>query len=887
MTPDYQSQKDITGLRQVEQELRLRLTQQEAVARLGQQALHSTEIEPFFQEAANQVVQILAADYCEILELPPDTDQLILRAGVGWQPGYVGQALLEAGFGSQGGFTIQAGVPVIVEDLPAEKRFSPPVLLLDHGVISGMTVIIPGVEQPYGILGVHTRSRRVFSHHDANFLQNVANLLASAITRLAIEQQMRTNRDQLAVVLEGIDEGITVQDRLGRLVFANDQAAQLSGFTNRVELLDTPVSEIMQKFEILDEHGTALQLERLPGRRALLGEKNVSEIVRFRIVETGEEHWSMVRASPVFGPTGQVEFAVNIFQDITDLKRSEQTKGFLAELGERFASTMDYNVILDEITRMVVANLADWCAVYLLETGKISIQMTVAHSNPEKLAWARKLQENYPPDPETDKGLYQVLHSGEPQYYPEISAAMLEASARDEQHLNILRSLGLCSAMILPMQARGHTLGAITLVWAESNRRFGEREIYLGNELAWRAALAIDNVRLYQEASTLNAELETKVTRRTAQLERMIENLRAEISQRQQAEKELVKNETLFSELFEVSPDAIFLVDQDGLIVRYNAQVKEMFGYGRAELAGQPIEMLLPERFRSRHVQYRDAYQKSPRIRSMGADLELFGRRKNGDEFPVDVTLGPVNIEDDWLVICAVRDITMQKRIQAELAEVQHRLMDSQEAERLVLAQELHDTTIQELFSISFHLDELKRDISNANLNIMEKELHESEEMIQRAIFGLRNICSELRPPTLTPFGLEQAILSHLERFQELHPEITVHKELTQDGQLLNERLRLSLFRIYQHAVSNVARHAQAKQLWVRMSLDSEQVTLEIQDDGIGFVLPSRWVDLARQGHLGLVGTRERVNAIGGKLAIISTPGKGLLLRVTAPLESK
>ena len=190
---------------------------------------------------------------------------------------------------------------MIVEDLLTEKRFSPPVLLSDHNVTSGMTVIIPGVKQPYGILGVHTRSKRIFSQHDANFLQNVANLLASAITRMAIEQQLRTNRDQLAVVLEGIDEGITVQDRQGQLVYANDLAAKLTGFENRVKLLDTPVSEIIQKFKILDEYGTALPIERLPGRRALLGEKNVSEIVRFRIVETGEEHWSILRASPVFG----------------------------------------------------------------------------------------------------------------------------------------------------------------------------------------------------------------------------------------------------------------------------------------------------------------------------------------------------------------------------------------------------------------------------------------------------------------------------------------------------------------------------------------------------------------------------------------------------------
>jgi PAS domain S-box-containing protein len=605
MTPDNRSQNELKDFKQVELELRARLFQQEAVARLGQQALHSSDIEPFFQEAANQVVQILAADYCEILELSPGTDQLILRAGVGWLPGYVGQAILRAGIGSQAGFTIQAGVPVIVENLPAEKRFTPPILLLDHGVTSGMTVIIPGKERPYGILGVHARSRRVFSNHDANFLQNVANLLASAITRLAIEKELITNRDQLAVVLEGIGEGITVQDQQGRLVFANDLAAQLSGYENRVQMMDTPVAEIVQKFVILDERGEVIPLERLPGRRALLGEENASEVVRFRILESGEEHWSIIRASPVFGPTGRVEFAVNIFQDITDLKRSEQAQSFLAELGERFVSAMDYTAMLDEITRKAVASLADWCAVYLLKAGEAPIQMTVAHSHPEKLAWARKLQENYPPDPESDRGLYQVLQSGEPQYYEEITEAMLQASARDAEHLSILRSLGLCSAMILPMQARGHILGAITLVWAESRRRFGEQEIYLGNELARRAALAIDNVRLYQEASSLNSELEAKVARRTIQLERMIENLRAEISQRQQAEKELVKNETLFSDLFELSPDAIFLVDEQGLIVRHNAQVKEMFGYGRAELAGRPIETLLPERFRRRHVQYR------------------------------------------------------------------------------------------------------------------------------------------------------------------------------------------------------------------------------------------------------------------------------------------
>jgi len=886
MDQTNRSRDALAHLTEVEQELRARLAQQEAIARLGQQALHSSDLDQIIQEAVNQVVHILGTEYCEVLELLPEKEQLVLKAGYGWKPGYVGHAWLEAGFGSQGGFTIQAGEPVIVEDLQTEKRFSAPALLLDHGVISGMTVIIPGREMAYGILGVHTKSRRIFSPHDANFLQNVANLLASSITRRSIEQQLRTSRDQLAVVLEGITEGITVQDRMGRLVYANDTAAKLLGFSSRSEMLTTPVSEIVQKFEILDEQGDRLPIERLPGRRVLQGEAEAYEIVRFRIVETGEERWSSVRASAVFGSTMEVELAVNIFQDITDLKRDQQAQRFMAEIGDMLvSSSMDYQSRLEAVAGMAVGSLADWCVVHLNEPGKGVQQIAVAHNDPEKIALTRQLQERYPPDPESDRSVYQVLRSGEPVYFPEISDAMLKATARDSEHLRMMRSLGLHSAMILPMMARDQALGAITLVWAESKHQYGKRELFLGKELARRAALAIDNVRLYQEASSLNAELEAKVARRTAQLERMIDNLRAEIAQRQKAEKELLKNETLFSDLFELSPDAIFLVDRDGMIMRINARVEEVFGFDRSELLGQSIDGLLPDYFRTRHIEHRESYLESPQLRSMGADLEQFGRRKNGDEFPVEVMLGPVKIEDDWLVIYAVRDITERKRIQAELAEVQHRLIDSQEVERLRLAQELHDNTIQELFSLSYLLDDIERSLSRESKEEIEKKLRDSKEMVQHTILGLRNIAGELRPPSLAPFGLEQAIRSHLERFQELHPEITIHQELTHDGQFLEEHLRLSLFRIYQNAVSNVARHAQAEQLWVRLSLDSQQVVLEIQDDGKGFGMPTRWIELARQGHLGLIGTRERVTAIGGQMAVVTSPGKGMLVRVTVPLK--
>ena len=223
----------------------------------------------------------------------------------------------------------------------------------------------------------------------------------------------------------------------------------------------------------------------------------------------------------------------------------------------------------------------------------------------------------------------------------------------------------------------------------------------------------------------------------------------------------------------------------------------------------------------------------------MGPGFELSGRRKSGEEFPVDVVLSPVKVGDDWLVISVVRDISEQKSTQAELAEVQHRLFDSQEAERLILAQELHDGTIQELFSINFQLAEVSNDAINEGLPELGKKILSASEMTKSVIHGLRNISRNLRPPALAPFGLEQAIFSHLEQFQKLHPELDIHTELQADRQLLEKNLRLVLFRIYQNAVSNVARHAQAQQLWVRLEFDEQQVKLEVEDDGKGFKVPN------------------------------------------------
>jgi signal transduction histidine kinase len=231
-------------------------------------------------------------------------------------------------------------------------------------------------------------------------------------------------------------------------------------------------------------------------------------------------------------------------------------------------------------------------------------------------------------------------------------------------------------------------------------------------------------------------------------------------------------------------------------------------------------------------------------------------------------------------VVGISRDITERKQMAAELAEVQHRLVENLERERIHLAQELHDGPVQDLYGISFRLNELAEALRGEPVRA---QLAAVQGDIQQVIQTLRATFSELRPPTLAPFGLEKAIRSHAEQFQALHPELKLELQLNPDDQTLPERVRLALFRIYQEALNNIVRHAGAQQVAIRLNLATEEVILEVQDDGGGFEIPRRWVALARRGHLGLVGISERTEAIGGQLQIVSAPGSGTLIRVAAP----
>lgn len=186
----------------VETTLRRRSLQQAVVAQFGQRALSGPPLGLLFDEAVRDIAATLEVELCKVLELDPDRHEFLLRAGIGWRPDLVGSARVPAGMDSQAGFTLNSQGPIIVTDFRKETRFGGPMLLHDHGVVSGMSVVIPGGDRPFGVLGAHTRSRRPFTKDDINFLQAMANLLAAAIARDHAERELRRHRDDLEGLVE-------------------------------------------------------------------------------------------------------------------------------------------------------------------------------------------------------------------------------------------------------------------------------------------------------------------------------------------------------------------------------------------------------------------------------------------------------------------------------------------------------------------------------------------------------------------------------------------------------------------------------------------------------------------------------------------------------------
>jgi PAS domain S-box-containing protein len=322
----------------------------------------------------------------------------------------------------------------------------------------------------------------------------------------AVETRLR-----LAVIVELSDDAIISKDLTGRIESWNAGAERIFGYTE-AEAVGQHITIILPP-ELREEEEDIL-------RRLQAGER-IEHFETVRVDKQGRRISVSLSISPIKDAEGRIIGASKIARDITERKRAEEERlrllenerrareeaeaaqrraAFLAESGTVLSSALDYQTTVAGVARMVVPGLADWCRVDLLDERGVIRRLAVAHADPSKVKWAEELGRRYPTDPEAVHGVPHVLRTGESELYTDITDEMLVQAAKDDEHLRIMREVGFTSAMIVPLTARGRTVGAISLISTESGRRYGPEDLAFAEELARRCAQAIDNARLYGEA---------------------------------------------------------------------------------------------------------------------------------------------------------------------------------------------------------------------------------------------------------------------------------------------------------------------------------------------------------------------------------------------------
>jgi PAS domain S-box-containing protein len=338
----------------------------------------------------------------------------------------------------------------------------------------------------------------------------LAGRAALAIDNARLFSDLQRVEQRLEAILASLAEAVTVVDRQGRTVFANQAAADLLGVRSPADLTGAPSGSIMPRFIVLDGQGRELDLHQMPTLRLFAGERVEPLLVRNIVPGTGEERWLLIRSSPIEDRgTGLVRYAVNVFENITEVKRAELAESFMAEASRLLASSMDYGETLRQIARLAVPQIADWCAVDVLdERGELE-RVATHHADPAKLALIERLERDYRPALDEQSGVPEVIRTGQAKIFTDIGPEALAGYARDAEHLELLRAIDASAAIIVPLAAPARTIGALTLVSSQSTRRLTRADLGLAVRLGRRAGTAVESARLYTERTRIARTLES------------------------------------------------------------------------------------------------------------------------------------------------------------------------------------------------------------------------------------------------------------------------------------------------------------------------------------------------------------------------------------------
>jgi PAS domain S-box-containing protein len=861
---------DMTERVRAEEEIGVRVRQQDAVAHVGQLALSNMELPALMNEIARQVAMTLDVEFVKILERLPDDRGLLLRAGTGWRDGLVGTAVLSAGLESQGGYSLAASSPVIVADLRRETRFRAATLLRDHQVISGMTVIIPGErDQPYGVLGAHSKRERQFSVHDINFLQSIANVLAAAIQRRQVEQMLASARDDLERRVEertaelaranqslrdeivermGVEGALRESEAQYRMLFernplsawvfdinsrqimaANETAVWQYGYT-REEFLRMTIDDLHPR----DEGTRVLDYaEQFPPETAYIGvwkhckqDETVIDVEIFVYEVLFQGRWARLVLA----------------NDITERRRAEQEFRLLESITRAVSEARDLETALYAVVRHI-CETTGWAVgeAWLPGSGPDRLVCSRAGYSIDSVfdafrreAWQQELQ--------TGQGLigraWSVKH---PVWVPDVTIDDGFGRA------TLARDAGVRAGTAFPVLAEGEIVALLAFFLREP-RREDERLVKLVSTIAAQLGLAI---------------------------------------QRKRAEELLRKSELQLSEAQHLAHLGSWEWDVTTGTIKWSDELYRIYGIesGAPITYGDYLARIHPddrERVKQEHLRAlrtRDPLSGEERVvRTNGEVRHLLTQNAVvTDELGQSVRM---------VGVCL--DITDRKRAEERLRDYAHRLqnlstrlLEAQETERRRIARELHDQIGQDLSVIKINLQALKR----LPAETIIPQVDETIRVVEGVLSTARNLSLELRPSMLDDLGLAAALRWYLDR-QSQRAGFTLHFDADNVDGRVASTIETACFRLAQEALTNIIRHAHASHVHVGLALQADELRMRIEDDGRGFDVEAARARAARGDSFGLLGMEERALLAGGTIEIISSIGRGTTIIARFPLKT-
>ncbi len=643
-----------------------------------------------------------------------------------------------------------------------------------------------------------------------------------------VAEERRVSEERYRQLADAMPQIVWAADREGRATYYNRRWYEYTG----------------QTVELAGEAGWTLAVhpDDLPGtvakRAETLASGEVFEVeYRFRAAD-GTYRWHLGRAVPMRGTDGAIDFWIGTATDIHDHKRAQQAQLFLLEAGELLGTSLNYIDTLEAVARAAVPSVADWASVHIVEEGLLR-QVALAHMDAQKMVFAEELQQRYPPNEQSAAG--EVIRTGKSQLVGELTDEMLRTDAVDELHYDLIRELGLESFVCVPLAVQDRVLGAITLATAESGRRYDETDLLFAEELGRRAATAIENARLYQQADE------------RAQASRVLQSV----------------------------ADGVVLVDREGIVRLWNPAAARITGFEIEDVIGRPIAEVVPG---WEQLTLRIPVTEDPGTgRAETTPVELGGR---------ELWISGSGVELDEGVVYAFRDLTEERALEQMrsdfVATVSHELRTPLAAiygaaltirrPDLELDDELHDHLLQVIAHESDRLASIVEDLLLAS--------HLDSGKLQLAM-------ADCDPADLVT-GVVQAAKIHV-------PE---NVQLVVDLEPALPRVRADASQLRQvigNLVDNAVKYSpDGGEVRVAAAANGGSVRFSVSDTGLGIPLgeqrrifekfyrldPNMTRGIGGTG-LGLYISSELVRRFDGRIWVDSREGEGSTFHVELPTTAQ